>query len=95
MAQRIDALIPTVLKQTATRHEALFLIQRKWRGLVGAGLAAHSKPVGLRQGRLIIHADRPGDAFALSYRRPQLLIALRDMTKGRVEDILVRPGEAR
>ena len=90
--QRIDALVSSVLKSTAAQHGALFDIQKKWGRLVGAQLAAHTKPVSLRRGRLVVHVDRPGDGFILSYRRTQLLEQLQVVAKGRVEDIIIRPG---
>ena len=91
--QRIDAVVSNVLKQTTRQHGALFAIQRGWKRLVGRALAAHTRPVSLRQGRLIVHVDRPGDGFALSYQRARLLEQLQATTKRRVEDIVIRPGE--
>ena len=93
MAQRIDAVITSVLKQTKQQHGALFAIQRNWKRLVGKALAAHTKPVSLRRGRLVVHADRPGESFALSYQRPQLLGKLQGRMKERISEIVIRPGE--
>ena len=93
--QRIDAVVSNVLKQTTKEHGALFAIQRRWKRLVGKALAAHTKPVSLRRGRLVIHVDRPGDGFALSYQRTQLLEQLQAMAKKGVEDIVIRPGDVK
>ena len=92
-APRIGAVIPAVLKQTRQQHGPLFAVQRGWKRLVGKELAAHTKPVSLRRGRLVIHVDRPGDSFALSYQRPRLMQRLDAVTRGRVEDIVIRAGE--
>ena len=91
--KRIGALIPEVLQRTAKRHETLFVIQHKWPQFVGKALAAHTRPVSLRRGQLIVHADQPGDSFAFSYARPRVLARLSEATQGRVEDIVIRVGE--
>lgn len=92
-AQRIGSLIPGVMKHTAQTHGPFFQIQRAWPRLVGKPLAAHTKPVSLRRGRLVVCADRPGDTFTLSYERPKLLAQLQTMTKGHVEEIVIRAGK--
>ena len=93
--ERLDALIPGVRRRMEERHGALFEIQRDWSRLVGRRLAAHTKPAGLRRGVLTVHIDRPGDGFALSYRKPELLERLRSATQGKVEEIVMRPGDIR
>ena len=93
--ERLGALIPGVLQRMGARHGALFEIQRDWSRLVGRQLAAHTKPVGLRHGALTVHIDRPGDGFALSYRKPELLERLQATTQGKVEEIVIRPGDIR
>ena len=93
-AHAIGALLPKVLKRTQQQYQALFTIQQTWPRLVGKQLAAHTKPVSLRRGRLIVLASQPGDSFALTYQRPQLLKRLQTTTKGRVEELVIRPGEA-
>lgn len=94
-AKRIGALIPAVLQHAAREHKPLFTIQRGWSRLVGKALAAHSRPVSLRRGRLVVHVDQPGDSFVLKYARPRLLRQLQARTEGRVEEIVVRAGEIR
>lgn len=91
-AQPIGALIPGVLKQVGERYSALHAIQQRWGRLVGRRLAAHTRPVSLRRGRLVVAVDGPGDGFLLSYQRPQLLERLQGDAKGAVEDIIIRPG---
>ena len=89
----VSALIPDVMRQAAREHKPLFAIQRNWGRLVGKQLAAHTRPVSLRRGRLIVHANHPGDSFALNYARPRLLEQLRGRTKGGVEEIVIRAGD--
>ena len=91
--QRIGSVISDVLKQAGERHGTLFAIQQDWKKLVGKQLAAHTRPIGFRRGRLIVCADRPGDSFTLSYQRTQLLERLQKTTQGRVEEIVIRPGD--
>ena len=93
--QRIDAVVSSVLGQTTKQYETLFAIQRGWKRLVGRALAAHSRPVSFRQGRLVVHVDRPGDGFTLSYQRTRLLEQLQATTKKRVEAIVIRPGDVK
>jgi len=90
--QPIGPVIQDVLKRVGTQHEALAAIQRNWRRLVGRPLAAHTRPVSLRRGQLVVHVARPGESFALNYQRIQLLERLRAATQGRVEEVIVRPG---
>ena len=90
--QPIGPVIQDVLRRVGTQHEALAAIQRDWRRLVGRPLAAHTRPVSLRRGQLVVHVARPGESFALSYQRAQLLERLRAVTQGRVEEVVVRPG---
>jgi hypothetical protein len=87
------ALVKTVLDHTEKQHAPLFTLQAQWSRLVGRALARRTKPVSLRRGRLVIHATHPGEHFALSYQRPQLLTRLRAVTGGRVEELVVRAGD--
>jgi hypothetical protein len=89
-AKPVGALIPDVMRRAAREHRPLFAIQRRWPRLVGRQLAAHTRPVSLRRGRLVVHVDRPGDSFALNYARPKLLRQLQGT--GRVEEIVIRAG---
>ena len=91
--ERIDAVIPAVLRQLEHQQSVLGATQQEWARLVGKRLAAHTKPVSLRGGRLVVHVERPGDGFALSYARPELLERLRSLTQGKVEEVVIRPGE--
>jgi len=93
--QQIGPVIQEVLQRVGERRGALIAIQRDWRKLVGKGLATHTRPVSLRRGQLVVHAARPGDSFALSYQRPRLLERLRTSTEGRVQELVIRPGDAR
>ena len=94
-AQPIGALIPGVLKRAEQQHGALHAIQRDWRKLVGRQLAAHTRPASLRRGRLVVVVEDPGDGFLLNYQRPQLLERLQAMAHGKVEEIVIRPGQTK
>jgi len=93
-AQPIAAILPAVLKQAGTRHETLATLQQIWPRLVGRTLAAHTRPVGLRGGRLTVQADRPGDSFLLSYQQTPLLKRIQAATNIPVEALAIRPGGA-
>ena len=92
MAKPVGALIHEVLRRAAREYRPLFAIQRRWPRIVGKQLAAHTRPVSLRRGRLVVHADRPGDSFALNYARPKLLKQLQAASPGGVEEIVIRAG---
>ena len=94
MAERIGTLLPKVLRQTATRQKTLRSIQRRWKRLVGKSLAAHTKPVSLRKGRLVVHVAEPGDSFVLTYERPRILKRLKTASaEETVEDLVFRAGD--
>ena len=90
--QPIRALIPAVLRQVEQHQGTLAAIQREWRTLVGRRLAAGTRPASLRQKRLVVTVESPGEAFLLNYCRPPLLKRLRATTQGKVEEIIIRPG---
>jgi predicted nucleic acid-binding Zn ribbon protein len=92
-AQPISELLPGILRQAEQQRSALNTVRMQWRQVAGRALAAHATPVSLRRGRLVVQVDRPGDSFELSFQRPQLLAQLRELTGGRVEELVVRPGE--
>ncbi len=89
----LRAIIPGVLRESARKRRPLMAIQRDWGRFVGEELAGHTKPVSLHRGRLIVHVEAPGDSFAFSYRRTEVLKRLQTRTKGRVQEIVLRPGE--
>ena len=89
---RIGALIPSVLSAVQRRHGELAFIQQRWTRLVGKQLAAHTTPVSLRKGRLVVRVDRPGDGFALNYERPEVLRRVNAIKAGAVDELIIRPG---
>lgn len=91
--QRIGQVLPRVLRRAARQRLTLEAAQRAWKRLVGRRLAEHTRPVSLGGGRLIVHVEHPGDGFALSYQRPQLLEGLRAATKGKVTELVIRAGD--
>lgn len=93
MAHRIGAVVSEVLRHARRRAGPLMAIRRQWGVIVGRRLAAHTKPMSLRSGRLIVHVDRPGDGFTLSYQRAELLERLQALTNERVDELIIRPGE--
>jgi hypothetical protein len=89
--KNIGQVIPGVLKQLSREHGEMDRVQRAWKRLVGPQLAAHTRPVSLRRGRLMVAVEQPGDGFELSYRRTRLVEQLKAMTDGRVTEIILRP----
>ena len=91
--QRIGDVLAAVVQQAAQRYATVSMLQRRWSRLVGKPLAAHTKPMSLRRGQLVVHTDQPGASFALSYERARLMERLQQATKGKVKELVIRPGE--
>lgn len=88
----IAGLIASVLKRAQAEQQPVERIRKRWRELVGKGLSTHTRPVSLRRGRLIVSVAGPGDGWALSYARAQLLEKLKRRLRLQVEEIVIRPG---
>ncbi len=93
--QPIGAVVSAVLARAKQQHGEIEAIRRRWRTLVGPTLAAHTKPLSLRRGRLVVLSEGPGESFTLSYQRARLLAQLRRSTKGAVDELVIRPGTVR
>ena len=91
-AEALGALIPAILKQVEKEHSALALVQTSWRTIAGRQLAAQTKPISLRRGRLVVAAADPGDSYVLSFERARIVERLRQLTGGKVHEMVVRPG---
>jgi predicted nucleic acid-binding Zn ribbon protein len=73
---------------SAPLSEARLLGQ--WSEVVGAEIAAHSRPVGLREGELRIDAESTAWATQLRIMAPQLLARIRqEMPSGTVQRLLI------
>jgi len=92
-AEALGAILPGILQNQQNAQRPLASVQKAWPELVGRRAAAHSRPVSLRKGRLIVHVDQPGDVFALSYQQPQLLERLKRMEEAAVKEVVFRAGE--
>lgn len=91
-AQSLGALIPGVLQHVEREHSALAQVQKAWRGVAGSKLSRHTKPVSLRRGRLVVAVADPGDNYVLRFERARIVGRLRQLTGGKVEEMVVRPG---
>ena len=91
-AQPLGALIPEILKKVEKEYTALTQVQRSWRRVAGRELAAHTQPISLRRGRLVIAAEDPGGNYVLRFERTRIVEQLRQLTGGKVDELVVRPG---
>lgn len=91
--QRLGDLVPGVLQAVRRNSRPVACLQQRWTRLVGPELAGHTKPVSLRRGRLIVHAEQPGDSYALQFQREAILKRVRRASGGRVEELVVRIGD--
>jgi len=79
----------------APSPEALARLFREWEDLVGAAVAAHSRPVSLVRGRLVVAVDQPGWAAQLGWLSDDVLRRLDEaLGPGVVTELVVRvrPG---
>ena len=79
----------------APRASALHTVFVRWPELVGPAIAAHTRPLSLKDGLLLIGVDQPGWATQLRYLdaslRAQIAEALGDGVVTRVELRVVPP----
>ena len=96
MAQRetsaLGKLIPEVIQRLQEQHKPAQVLQEQWPRLVGRKLAAHSRPISLRKGRLTVIVDQPGEGFALNYQRVELLRRAQALLGEPVQELVLRPG---
>ena len=91
-SQSINMVLQGVLQHAQRQHGAVLTLQQQWPRIVGKDLARHTKPVSARNGRLVIHVDRPGDNFSLRYQRQRVLERAQALTGGKVTELVIRAG---
>lgn len=75
--------------------QVLSTVVGDWSRIVGESIAAHARPLGLRDGCLTVGVDQPGWVTELRYRRDDLLAAVRSATGSDAVEtlrIVVKPG---
>jgi predicted nucleic acid-binding Zn ribbon protein len=76
-------------------RETTSLLDR-WPDIVGRDLAAHTEPLGVRRGVLLVEADDPAYGEALSWNERQVLTRLAaDLGEGVVTAVQVRTRRSR
>ena len=93
-SKTIGELLPHVLKETSEKHQTLQRFERQWRQLVGREIAQHTKLVSFRRGTLYVQTDHPGASFTVQLDKPRLLQRLNGAGTQKVDDIVIRPGDA-
>ncbi len=72
--ERVGSLVSGVLRDLGLDESARALrISESWEGVVGTEVAAHCRPVALRNGVLEAHADSSAWCQTLRLRAPELL----------------------
>jgi hypothetical protein len=66
---------------------------RVWDSVVGATIARHAEPQGVKRGRLLIHVTDPVWLHQLSMMRHRLLDALRERLGPAVRELVFRIGD--
>ena len=91
MPHELSGLVASVMAHARTTHRAIDDIRQRWARMVGAPLAACSRPVSVRRGVLAVEADDSGAAYTLSLRQPQILKQLEHDTPP-VTEMVIRAG---
>ena len=76
-AQEIVAPILTAMAAAANQQPSVEEAGTRWRKLVGAKAARHSRPTSLRRGELLVAVDSSAWLWNLSLQRQELLEGLR------------------
>ena len=92
MAERIDAIIHSLIARTETEQSPLFGIQERWAAIAGEA-AAYSKPVKLTRGRLVVLVQHPADSHAMQYQKQNMLKRIQESAASRVSEIVVKIGK--
>ena len=76
--------------------DALVLVHERWIDLVGAEVAATSRPLGIRDGRLAVAVDGPAWADHLRWAEPEVLARIDQLVgSGTVTALAVRVARRR
>lgn len=78
----------------APRASALAAVFDRWEEAVGAAMAAHARPLSLRNGTLVVAVDEPGWATQLRYLSADLVRRLAEVAGDGVVtavDVRVKP----
>jgi predicted nucleic acid-binding Zn ribbon protein len=79
----------------APRPDVLHAVFSRWSEVVGGDVAAHARPVSLRDGLLVVMVDHPAWATQLGYLRGDLLRRLEEATgPGEVREVEVKVAGA-
>ena len=92
-SEPISKLLQGLLAHTHKQASALFEIQQAWEKIAGKSLAKHAKPVSLRKGKLVVHAERPGENFELNFERERVARQIKALVGDKVEQIIIRAGK--
>ena len=92
--ERLGALVPRVLRDLGLQESARALrLAERWETLVGAEVARHSRPTGMRAGVLEVTVDSSAWCQQLQMRRPELLASLREaLGEDAPRDLWLRVG---
>ena len=92
--QRIDTSLARVLRHLGVPDVgSLPALEDTWSEVVGPALAAHSTPVTLQHGRLVVRVDDPAWASQLRWMERQVVAKLREAPGyDHVEALEVRVG---
>lgn len=91
----VDGLAAVSRELGLSDPQVLATVMGEWPRIVGDRIAAHARPLGLRDGCLTIGVDQPGWVTELRYRHDDLRDAVREATASHAVDrlrIVVKPG---
>lgn len=92
-SEPIGKLLEGWLAEQHKQTSVLFEIQQAWSKIVGHKLAAHTRPVSIRKGKLVVHVDRPGENYELSFERERVASRIKKIAGDKILTIVVRAGK--
>ncbi|MGH9057026.1 MAG: DciA family protein [Acidimicrobiales bacterium] len=92
--RRVSELLDSVTRRLgAPRAGVASSVFSRWEDLVGSGVAAHTKPVSLHDGLLVVAVDDPAWAAQLRYMTVDLLAKIAEcIGAGSVRELRLRVG---
>ena len=86
-----DSLGPLAASLGAPAPRVLSTVFSHWEGIVGVDVAAHARPLSLRDGTLVVGVDQPAWATQLNYLKADVLRLVEEATgSGSVTEVVVR-----
>lgn len=91
----IGKILPKVLREIGSEtHFTREVVDEAWGRVAGEEAARHSRPIGVRRGRVTVEVENSGWMYALGLKRAQLVEGLMELLgAARAKTLSLRIGE--